>query len=421
MRGLSVVLAVAASAMVLSAAHAQDDQAVRRAPALMPADPSASAAGLSRNEGLRSSEGADVSNPVEPDGSRSLKSDVAVPGNSPPGRDPSAPAPTLQATGGTGGGSGQTAFGVIERRDEKGRSAPTSANRQSWSSGNSVNDQCETLDVAARRDGSQSERRGKRSPFLEDEELHGITTRRNCERTTFSDAEIADGFFKVAFGAELAIAGSDDRIRKFDGPVRVFLDNRSQADRRADMEAVIGDIRASVDHLDIALTQDRKAANVVVTLVRDHRALLRTMRSFYGHKLAGAIERRLQPRCLSGFSQDPQHRIRRAEVLLTADGGDFSFLDCAYEELLQALGPINDDRSVPWTMFNDEVQMGFFDVYDQYILNILYDPRVHPGMTRRDVETLLPDILSTVRRSIWQKSAGGFGAGAEQQPANSKK
>jgi hypothetical protein len=48
-------------------------------------------------------------------------------------------------------------------------------------------------------------------------------------------------------------------------------------------------------------------------------------------------------------------------------------------------------------MFNDEVQMGFFDVFDQYILNILYDPRIRPGMTRREVEAVVPDILSSVR------------------------
>ena len=58
-------------------------------------------------------------------------------------------------------------------------------------------------------------------------------------------------------------------------------------------------------------------------------------------------------------------------MILPVDAGEFTFYDCAYEELLQALGAINDDRSVPWTMFNDDVQMGFFDVYDQYLLNIL--------------------------------------------------
>jgi hypothetical protein len=231
-------------------------------------------------------------------------------------------------------------------------------------------------------------------------ENESITMRRSSERTAFSDAEIADGFFKIAFGAELRLAGGAKHVRKFDGPVRVFLDNRARANRRADIAAVISNIRTYVDHLDIELTEDRKAANVVVTLVRDRSELLRTMRSFYGRKRAAEIERRLVPRCLSGFSEDAEHRIRRAEVLLTADGGDFSFLDCAYEELLQALGPINDDRSVPWTMFNDDVQMGFFDVYDQYILNILYDPRVRPGMTRQEIETLLPDILPNIHKWI---------------------
>jgi Protein of unknown function (DUF2927) len=231
-------------------------------------------------------------------------------------------------------------------------------------------------------------------------ENESVRIRRNAERTAFSDAEIADGLFKIAFGAELSVAGDANRVRKFDGPVRVFLDNRAHANRHADIAAVIGDIGTYVDHLDIELTQNRKAANVVVTLVHNRAELLRTMRSFYGRKRADEIERRLEPRCLSGFSEDPEHRIRRAEVLLTDDGGDFSFLDCAYEELLQALGPINDNRSVPWSMFNDDVQMGFFDVYDQYILNILYDPRVRPGMTRRELEALLPDILPEIRKRI---------------------
>ena len=79
------------------------------------------------------------------------------------------------------------------------------------------------------------------------------------------------------------------------------------------------------------------------------------------------------------------------------DDGDFVFFDCAYEEILQGLGPINDTDSVPWTMFNDDVSMGFFDVYDQYILNILYDPRIKVGMTVQDVRDVLPIVMPDVR------------------------
>ena len=227
-----------------------------------------------------------------------------------------------------------------------------------------------------------------------------VSLRRSAERTGFSNDEIVDGFFKIAFGAEMHVAGHADRVRKFEGPVRIFLDNRANANRRADLAAVVADIRSHVRHLDVAMTDERKAANVVVTLVRDRAELRRTMREFYGRERANEIDRRLTPECLSGFGEDGEHRIRRSEVILTAAGGEFGFLNCAYEELLQALGPINDDRSVPWTMFNDDVQMGFFDIYDQYILNILYDPRIRPGMTREQVAAQLPDVLPAVRTWI---------------------
>ena len=41
--------------------------------------------------------------------------------------------------------------------------------------------------------------------------------------------------------------------------------------------------------------------------------------------------------------------------------------------------------------------MGYFDVYDQYILNLLYDPRVRAGMTVQEVKEVLPDVLADVR------------------------
>ena len=226
-----------------------------------------------------------------------------------------------------------------------------------------------------------------------------IATRRSAERIGFSNEEIADGFFKIAFGAELRVAGSNDHIRKFEAPVRVFVDNRAQAGRSAMIAKVVADIAEHVGELDIAVTLDRRAANLVVTLVR-HRDLKQTIRAFYGPERARQIEQQLNPECLSGFAEDRQHRIRRAEVILAADGTDFRFLDCAYEELLQSLGPINDDRSVPWTMFNDDVQMGFFDLYDQYLLNILYDTRVLPGMSRDEVKAVLPEVLPQARERV---------------------
>jgi hypothetical protein len=223
-----------------------------------------------------------------------------------------------------------------------------------------------------------------------------ISARRSAERTSFSNNEISEGFFKTAFHAELQFDERIERIRKFDEPVRVFVDNRGAPDRGAEIAAIVADIHARIDHLDVAMTDDRKKANFLVMLVPE-REFAQTMRLRYGASAAKQIQHSLRPQCLSGIGKDRSFRIRRAEVILPVDAEQFMFDDCAYEELLQGLGLINDDDSVPWTMFNDDVQMGFFDVYDQYLVNTLYDPRIRPGMTKAQVNKLLPEILPAVR------------------------
>jgi hypothetical protein len=230
-------------------------------------------------------------------------------------------------------------------------------------------------------------------------ELPAIAARQRNEKKSFTDAEIVEGFLKTAFGAEYHLAGRVDRIRKFDGPVRVFAES-DRADRKAQLAKVVTDIGKRVQHLDIAMTDSSNTANVRVKLVRD-RDLYRTIASFYGAEKAREIRTSLDPQCLSGFRKNDNFEIEHSDVILTIDTGDFTFLDCAYEELLQSLGPINDTASVPWTMFNDNVSMGYFDVYDQYILNLLYDPRIKPGMTVLEARSVLPDVLADVR--TWVK------------------
>jgi len=236
-------------------------------------------------------------------------------------------------------------------------------------------------------------------------ENSAIASRQRAEKKSFTDAEIVDGFFKTAFGAEFHLAGRVDRIRKYNGPVRVFAQGANRPDRKAQLAKVVADIARLVRHLDIALAGTADDANVVVTLVRD-RDLFRTIQRFYGDERAREIRRSLDPQCLSGFRKNEGSEIEHSDVILPVDKGDFVFLDCAYEELLQSLGPINDTNALPWTMFNDKVSMGFFDVYDQYLLNILYDPRVKAGMTIEEVKAVLPEVLADVR--AWVRKVNGL-------------
>ena len=230
-------------------------------------------------------------------------------------------------------------------------------------------------------------------------ELAAIAARQRAEKKNFTDSEIVEGFMKTAFGAEYHLAGRVDRIRKYEVPVRVFADGR--ADRKAQIAKIVADIAARVKNLDIAMVEKNDDANVLVKMVRD-RDLFRTISTFYGGERAKEIKTSLDPQCLSGFRKNEKFEIEHSDVILTVDNGDFVFLDCAYEELLQSLGPINDTATVPWTMFNDNVSMGYFDVYDQYLLNLLYHPSIKAGMTVQEVTDVLPAVLVDVRGWVKQ-------------------
>lgn len=153
-----------------------------------------------------------------------------------------------------------------------------------------------------------------------------IARNRAMERKTFSDEQIARGLFAVAFGAEFNVAGRVDRIRRFEAPIRVYIDNRAEPDRSSQVAAVVADINDHVEHLDIAVTARKSDANVTVTLVRD-RELIPVIRHFYGADRAKQIQESLEPQCLSGFRKDANFRIQRSDVLIVADVGDYIFYD----------------------------------------------------------------------------------------------
>jgi hypothetical protein len=46
--------------------------------------------------------------------------------------------------------------------------------------------------------------------------------------------------------------------------------------------------------------------------------------------------------------------------------------------------------------------MGFFDLYDQYLLNLLYHARMRPGMTREEALAVVTDIMPEVRAFVAQ-------------------
>src|SRR5258708_16449683 len=89
-------------------------------------------------------------------------------------------------------------------------------------------------------------------PAAASAELPAISQRQRTEKKAFTDDEIIEGFLKTAFGAEYHLAGRVDRIRKYEVPVRVFVDG-TRSDRKAQLVTIVADIAARVQYLAIAM------------------------------------------------------------------------------------------------------------------------------------------------------------------------
>ena len=64
------------------------------------------------------------------------------------------------------------------------------------------------------------------------------------------------------------------------------------------------------------------------------------------------------------------------------------------------MGAVNDDSSLAHSTFNDRNELDGFPLFDQFILNMLYHPRVRVGMTRDEVLPILPGVIQDIRGRV---------------------
>jgi len=212
----------------------------------------------------------------------------------------------------------------------------------------------------------------------------------------FSDAELVDGFNRTVFGSEYSGGGwQSSVVKKFAEPVRFYIDDRSSANRHADVLAFVHALPGLIDGLEVVQALDPTEANFRIFVVdrADYRAVVAT--EIYGEPSSDFAPGKCLVRVISN-----RNGITGADAVIVANEGDFLFRRCLTEEVLQGLGPVNDDRSLPNSVFNDSSPHAAFTAFDRHILNILYHPRVRPGMTKLEARRILPKVVQDVRARL---------------------
>lgn len=217
-----------------------------------------------------------------------------------------------------------------------------------------------------------------------------------AQYTKFTARELSRGFLALAFGSDLRLGVRPKGIRRFDRAITGFVSSDAGVDRKAAMEKIIGEYGAAVPQLKITLAPNEDDADLVVHLI-DEAKFRRALVDAFGAATANAFVRRTDPQCMTSVKSRGDGVILRSVSFVIADKGDRVFLDCAYHEMLHALGLSNHDQVNPWTTLNQRRMVGYLTVYDCALLRLLYDPRLSPGMSRREVQRQLPKLINDLK------------------------
>jgi Protein of unknown function (DUF2927) len=210
-----------------------------------------------------------------------------------------------------------------------------------------------------------------------------------------TDAEVIRGFNLTVFGAEYSPFGyQSNYIRKFNGTVRFYIDNMSRKNRVNEVSNFILSLNKLIHGLKTAVTNRPEQANFHVYVI-DRKDYIETVR----RKVYRQANAATPGKCLvrSVFSRSG---ITRSDAVIVSDDGEPLFDRCKAEEILQGLGPLNENSSLRESMFNDQTRHTRFTRFDRLILNMLYDKRIKNGATRESVQPLLPAILRDAKRRV---------------------
>jgi hypothetical protein len=214
-----------------------------------------------------------------------------------------------------------------------------------------------------------------------------------AQYTHFSTAELTRGFLALAFGSDLRIGARPRGVRRFDHPIKARIVAAGSVNRGAAMARVIDEYAREVPALQLSVTDDPASSDIEVRLI-DQKNFKAELTAAFGARVANDFVARTDPQCMTSVKSDAGGDIVRAVSFVIVDQGDDVFLDCAYHELLHAFGLSNHDQRNHWTTLNQNRMVGYLTVYDRWLLTLLYDPRIVPGMTRRQVRAVLPGVIA---------------------------
>ncbi|MCR9146379.1 MAG: DUF2927 domain-containing protein [Rhodobacteraceae bacterium] len=206
-----------------------------------------------------------------------------------------------------------------------------------------------------------------------------------------SNRDIARDFLELSF--QLESGRTLTSFSRFEGPVSVRVTGDPPPTLMPDLNRLLHRLRTEAQ---IDITRVRgEAANITIEAVP--RSRIRRHLPKAACFVVPNISRLSQYRAARHSRITNWSLLKKREkiaIFLPNDASPQEVRDCLHEELAQALGPLNDLYRLPDSVFNDDNVHTVLTGFDMLILRAYYAPELRAGMSRGDVATRLPGILS---------------------------
>ena len=211
---------------------------------------------------------------------------------------------------------------------------------------------------------------------------------------TRANSEMAQDFMDLSFALESG--RSLPVFTRFEGPIRIRMAGKPDAEMIADLRRLIGRFRteAGID-IDFGEAPDPDQNQITVQAVpsREIRQYLPQAACF----VVPGIDSLDQYHAARQSGKTDWARLktrRKIAVFIPDDVSPQESRDCLHEELAQALGPLNDLYRLPDSTFNDDNMNAVLTGFDMLMLRVTYAPELQSGMSPEQVRRLLPGILT---------------------------
>ena len=103
---------------------------------------------------------------------------------------------------------------------------------------------------------------------------------------------------------------------------------------------------------------------------------------------------------MTSMSSEPNSAISSALVIIRNELPEIMRRACIHEEIAQSLGLTNDSHFARPSIFNDDDEFATLTKFDEILIQILYDHRLNPGISKKEASQLVRQIANEINLAL---------------------